>query len=58
MENDVLMMAKIELERLFNKESFGPCVPIRSTCFHSAARLFPFRHVKSLILNEPDLPNY
>ena len=26
MENDVLMMAKIELERLFNKESFRPCV--------------------------------
>jgi hypothetical protein len=26
MENDMLMMAKIELERLFNKESFHPCV--------------------------------
>jgi len=24
MENDMLMMAKIELERLFNKESFRP----------------------------------
>jgi hypothetical protein len=41
------------METIGNKTAL--LFPMCSICFHSAARLFPFRRLKSLILSGPDL---